>query len=312
MLIAIVKSAFLLLLFMLAYVFLNRLLQAVVRQSAARYRLNYVRRGGFANRVAQLASRYNRLYRHLADLLESIQSRLHIGTFLFVSIALLLAGMIGGFFGFRNVKGVVSAGAMLGLLPYVVLRMRLLGMQMKARLDFLPAVELFYQYYIVSGQSNIRTALKVTLEENRMHPAMRPVFEQLYRNLTTSRDTEDCLRIFSVSLGHMWADYFVNILRVGLLEGNDLCDSLKELISDMRRAQRSDQAERNRLLEIRIANFSSILFLLLFLFINFKINAQNAYLYYIVDPAGRNMLLDALLLIFASMTMGIYLSIRRM
>lgn len=307
-----VKGAFLLLLFMLVYLVLNRLLQTVVRHSAARYRLNYVRRGTFANRVAQVASKYNWLYRHLTDLLESIQARFHIGTFLFVSLLLLLLGIVGGFVCFNNFKGVVSAGGMLGLLPYIVLRMRLLGRQMKARLDFLPAVELFYQYYIVSGQSNIRTALKVTLEENRMQPVMKPVFEQLYRNLTTSRDTEDSLRVFSISLGHMWADYFANILRVGLLEGNDLCDSMKELISDMRRAQRSDQAERNRLLEIRLANFSSILFLLLFLFINFKINAHNAYLYYIVDPAGRNMLLDAMLLIFASFLMGIYLSIRRM
>lgn len=306
------KGAFLLLLYMLAFLFIYRLLQTLIRRSGARYRLNYVQRGTFANRVAQLASKSNRLYGHLNDLLESIQARYPIGTFLFVSMLLMLTGIIGGFVCFHNIKGVLSTGGMLGLLPYILLRMRLLGLQMKARLDFLPAVELFYQYYIASGQSNIRTALKVTLAENRMQSAMTPVFEQLFRNLTASRDTEHSLRVFSISLGHIWADYFANILRVGLIEGNDLCGSLKELIADMRRAQRSDQAERNRLLEIRLANFSSILFLLLFLFINFKINAENAYLYYVVDPAGRNMLLDGLLLIFASFLMGIFLSIRRM
>jgi hypothetical protein len=307
-----VTVSFLLLLFLLVYLFLQRLLHAIVRQSVARYRLNYVRQGTFSNRVARWAAHYAPLYRHVADLLESIQSRLSIGTFLFVSILLALSGIVGGFFIFRHIKGVLTTGGMLGLLPYIVLRMRLLGLQMKSRLDFLPAVELFYQYYIVSGQSNIRTALKITLEENRIQPTMRPVFEQLYLNLTTNRDTESSLRIFSMSLGHVWGDYFANILRVGLTEGNDLCDSLKELIADMRRAQRSDQAERNRLLEIRIANFSSVLFLLLFLFINIKMNAHNAYLYYVVDPAGRNMLLDAVLLIFASFLMGIYLSIRKM
>jgi hypothetical protein len=310
--IALVKGALLLLLFMLFYLFIQRLLQTIIRRSIARYRLNYVRRGTFSNRIARLASRYSGLYRHLADLLESLNTSMQLGTFLFLSLLLLLAGMIGGFICVQSVKGIVATGGMLGFMPYMLLRLRLLGKQMKARLDFLPAVELFYQYYIVSGQSNIRTALKVTLEENRMQPVMKPVFEQLYRNLTTSRDTADSLRIFSLSLGHMWADYFANILSVGLQEGNDLCDSLKELITDMRRAQRSDQAERNRLLEIRVANFSSILFLALFLFINFKMNAHNAYIYYIVDPAGRGMLLDALLLIFASFIMGIYLSIRRM
>lgn len=306
------KCALLLLLFILTYLFFQRLLETLVRRSAARYRLNYVRRQSFSSRFALLASRSNRLHRHLTDLLESIQAKLPIGTFLLVSTVLLLAGIVGGYVFFQHLKGVLSAGAMLGLLPYIVLRMRLLGLQMKARLDFLPAVELFYQYYIATGQSNIRTALQATLEENRMQPAMKPIFGQLYRDLTTGRDTEDSLRVFSISLGHVWGDYFANILRVGLTEGNDLCVSLKQLIADMRRAQRSDQLERNRLLEIRLANFSSILFLLLFLFINFKINAENAYLYYVVDPAGRNMLLDGLLLIFASFMMGIYLSIRRM
>ena len=80
----------------------------------------------------------------------------------------------------------------------------------------------------------------------------------------------------------------------------------------MRKAQRFDQLERNRLLEIRIANFTPILFLALFLFINFKVNTENAYLYYMVDPGGRNMILDALLLIFVSFLMGMYLSMRRM
>lgn len=309
---AAVKAAFLLLLFLLAYIGISRLLRAVVSRSAARYRLHYIRKAAFSNRFAQLASRSGRLYRHLADLLESAQFKLSIGTFLMVSVMLLLAGIIGGFFMFRHVKGVFSTGCMLGMLPYIFVRMRLLSLQMKARLDFLPAVELFYQYYIATGRSNIRTALKVALEEKRMQPALRLAFEQLYRNMAAGREDEHSLRIFSMSLGHMWANYFVNILRVGLTEGNDLCGSLKDLIADMRRAQRSDQAERNRLLEIRLANFSSILFLLLFLIINFRMNADNAYLYYIVDPAGRNMLLDGLLLIFASFLMGIYLSIRRM
>lgn len=312
MLIAMVKAAFLLLLFLLAYTGISRLLRAVVSRSAARYRLHFIRESGVSNRFARLASRSGRLHRHLADLLESAQFKLSIGTFLMVSVMLLLVGIIGGFFMFRHVKGVLSTGCMLGMLPYIFIRMRLLSLQMKARLDFLPAVELFYQYYIATGRSNIRTALKVTLEENRVQPALRPAFEQLYRNMTAGRDDEHSLRIFSMSLGHTWANYFVNILRVGLTEGNDLCGSLKDLIADMRRAQRSDQAERNRLLEIRLANFSSILFLLLFLIINFRMNADNAYLYYIVDPAGRNMLLDGLLLIFASFLMGIYLSIRRM
>jgi hypothetical protein len=42
------------------------------------------------------------------------------------------------------------------------------------------------------------------------------------------------------------------------------------------------------------------------------LNFTNAWHYYVDDPAGRNMVLDGGMLIFASFLMGIYLSIRRM
>ncbi len=106
----------------------------------------------------------------------------------------------------------------------------------------------------------MKTALKESLAENRIRYPLRPVFEHLYRNLMTNQDTEHALRVFSLALGHIWGDYFVNMVRVALVEGNNISDSLKELITDMRKAQRADQAERNRLLEIRIANFTPILF----------------------------------------------------
>lgn len=79
----------------------------------------------------------------------------------------------------------------------------------------------------------------------------------------------------------------------------------------MRKAQISEKQERNRLLEIRIANFSPILFLIVFMGVNFKLDAQMAYTYYVLDPEGRDLLLDALLLIFLSFVMGVYLSFGR-
>ncbi|MNY29977.1 hypothetical protein D3C86_1640540 [compost metagenome] len=190
--------------------------------------------------------------------------------------------------------------------------MKLVSVRLRTRLEFLPAVEVFYQYYMMDPNQNMKIALKYCLEENRILYPIKPVFEQLYRHLMTQRDTEESLRIFSLTLGHIWADYFTGIISVALKEGSFVGDSLKELITDMRKAQRFDQMERNRLLEIRIANFTPIGFMALFMWINFKVNADNAYLYYVIDPAGRNMILDALLLIFVSFLMGIYLSMRRM
>jgi hypothetical protein len=80
----------------------------------------------------------------------------------------------------------------------------------------------------------------------------------------------------------------------------------------MRKARRANQQERNKLLEIRLANFSPVLFLGLFVGINFHYTPENAYLYYIVDPKGRDLLLNAVVLIFISFVMGLWLSRRKM
>ncbi|MGG1516648.1 hypothetical protein ABE504_14615 [Paenibacillus oryzisoli] len=306
------KYALLLLLFLLFYVIAHTLLGALIRQRKARFRLHHVQSSQLSARFSEFLGNHSGVYRHVKDMLESVESNVSMKTLATMSGVLLCMGMMVGSLFFQSLKGVLIATVIGGSLPYMVLRLRQVGIRLQTRLEFLPAVEVFYQYYMVDPNKNMKIALKYCLEENRLLYPIKPVFEQLYRNLMTQRSTEESLRLFALTLGHAWADDFVGILRVTLTEGIPVGDSLKQLIVDMRKAQRSDQLERNRLLEIRIANFTPIVFLFIFLGINFKVSPDNAFQYYIVDPAGRNMILDALLLIFASFLMGIYLSMRRM
>ena len=306
------KYVFLLLLFVLVFVLIQSLLHVLIRQRKARYRLHYVKTSTFVARFSEYLGNRSALFKHIKEMMESVESKMSMRGIMTVSFVLFLVGLLAGTLFFQTLKGVIIVTSICVSLPYMLLRLKLVSVRLQTRLEFLPAVEVFYQYYMVDPNKNMKMALKYCLEENRILYPIKPVFEQLYRNLMTQRDTEESLRIFSLTLGHTWADYFVGIMRVALTEGSFVGESLKDLIVDMRKAQRFDQLERNRLLEIRIANFTPILFLALFLFINFKVNTENAYLYYMVDPGGRNMILDALLLIFVSFLMGMYLSMRRM
>lgn len=306
------KYSIILLLFALIYLCIRFLLSSLIRQRKARYRLQYVRDSQISSRLSRYLSKSNKGYMHLRELMESVESKISMSGILTISFLLFVSGFLSGALYFQSFKGVIIITVISSSIPYLMLRMRLISVRLRTRLEFLPAVEVFYQYYMLSGNKNVKTSLKTCLEENRMLHPIKPVFEQLYRNLMTQRSIDESLRIFSITLGHVWADYFAAILKVSLEEGNTVALNLKDLISDMRKAQRFDQIERNRLLEIRLANFTPIGFLALFLTINFKVNYANAYQYYVLDPAGRNMLLDALLLIFISFLMGIYLSLRRM
>lgn len=249
---------------------------------------------------------------HISELLETLRLQVKPELFLGFSGMLLLAGLLTGGFFFQSLKGMLLFGLVVGFSPYVWLRGLLIHRRMAAQIDFLPAVELFYQCYLVTGECQVKVALQRAVEEKRLLGPMQAIFEQLYRNLSVRGDDETSLRLLAASLGHMWVDYFVQILRVALSEGVSVSDSLRELLGDMRKARRANEQERHRLLEIRVANFTPILFLALFIGINIRYNKGNAYFYYVQDPQGRDMLLNAFLLIFGSFLMGLWLSRKKM
>jgi Flp pilus assembly protein TadB len=251
-------------------------------------------------------------FAHAADLLSAVGWNTSPGSFFAASAFLGCLGFFGGIVLFQSVRSAGLLALMLGWLPYVLLRMRLVSRQLATRMEFLPAVEQFYQCYLITGCRHVRTALQKTVEERRLPGEVHAVFDQLCRHLSVRGNDEESLRRFSLAFGHTWADYFGSILKVALTEGNNVAVNLKELIGDMRKSQLANQQERHRMLEIRLANFTPVLFLALFLGINFRMNPEGSYRSYMLDPTGRGMLLNALALLFGSLLMGLYLSRRKM
>lgn len=275
-------------------------------------RLASRREPAWSRAANRLFSRFSKPYEHIEDLLAASGWRSRAEGFALLSVGLGFAGAAGGAFGFRSLRAAVLLGAMLALIPYCLLRMRLIKRQLAVRLDLLPALELFYQSYLVTGRRHVRIALQRAVEERRLAGEAQLVFEQLYLQLCVHEDDEASLRRFALAIGSVWADYFCNMLRVAIAEGNDISGNLKELIGDMRSSRLEDQRERHRLLEIRLANFSPALFFGLFIGINVRMNPEASYRYYVADPGGRGMLLNAVVMLFASLLMGIYLSRKRL
>lgn len=258
------------------------------------------------------ATIFSRIDRHLTDVLLALRWRMQPDGFIICSLMMGAGGIAAGLLLFQSARAIVLLLLLMGSLPYLLLRMSLINRQMATRLDLLPGIELFYQSYLLMGNGQIRMALQRMIEERRLAGEVQLVFEQLSRQLSVHEGYEASLRRFALSFGNVWADYFSSILKVALEEGNNVTENLKELIADMRQSQLSNQLERHRLLEIRLANFTPVLFLAVFLGINFRLNPEGSYMYYVMDPTGRGMLLNAIVLIFLSFLMGLYLSKRKL
>lgn len=259
---------------------------------------------------------YTRLMRrmsiHLDQQLQALQFSMSGQQLLYMLISAFLMGGVLGWSFFATIKGMLLCAGMLAGVPYICLKMLLIHRRMGAQMDFLPAIELFYQCYLITGERQIKVALAKVIEEKRISGPMKSIFEQLYRNLCVQDNDEESLNIFAHALGHIWADYYVQMLKVALNEGVSITSSLKQLITDMRVARKANEQERHKLLEIRIANFTPLLFLFLFMGINFHFNRDQSVHYYFTDPVGREMILNMLLMIFLSFLMGLYLSRKKM
>ncbi len=308
--IAVVKYALLVPLLLLLYMVIQRML---MRMIGTEHRgLIHGRRNRIALRGERGGVRYARLLaKHLGDLLRSARLSLTVESFVLISLLLGSAGAAAGMLYFVSVKGVAILGLFLLLMPYLWLRSRLIGMQVKHRFDLLPAIESFYQRYVLSESKNIVTVLHSALDGRHIPASLEPIFRQLYAGLMMHRERDDCLRVFTQALGGRWAEHLAAMFGYAAQDGTDISDGLRELITDMRHAIRTDHADRNRLLEIRIANFSPIVFLVVFIAVNYHMNPEQTYYYYMITEEGRNMLLDALALIGASFGMGLYLSMRK-
>lgn len=300
--------------FLLLFFVTDWILQLVVERNKLKARLKQGRSvvlevDDGPNKSDKLLGAVNK---HMNQLIHSLRLPLQGDQLLTLLIALGIGGMLLGYWIFNTPQGMLLLGAMLALLPYLILRMLLVQKRLEAQLDFLPALEAFYQCYLITGERQIKVALARLIEEKVMTGVMKRVFEQLYRNLSVMESDEESLQLFSHALGHRWADYFVQMLSVAMHEGVSISNSLRELISDMRDARAANEQERHRLLEIRIANFTPLLFLALFIGINLYYNREQSIHYYFYDRGGREILLHMTVMIFLSFLMGLYLSRKKL
>ena len=101
------------------------------------------------------------------DLLKSVSSSFRVGQLFGISVLLGTTGVLIGTFFFVSVKGVVSLGAILGMVRYISLRMRLLTIQMRSRL-----ISCLHWKYSINLTCSLRIrrrmVLKSSIEENRM------------------------------------------------------------------------------------------------------------------------------------------------
>lgn len=252
--------------------------------------------------------RWPLLNRLQAQLIAS-RTSLSISVFIIFSLGLFVLGGYLGWIWFFTTNHVILLGFLLSICPWVFLRVRLANMQVRMRLTFLDAVEIFYQAYVSVPRRNIRVVLAKIVSEQRMPKAIAHLFREMHEQFIFGDDR--ALHTFAQAISHEWGHTFTHLLEVSMSEGIVLDHVLQEFIRDLRDAQKSALEDKTRLLEIRIANFSPPFFLALFIGLNFHFNYEGAFQAYFVDLHGRILLLQAFLLMVASFVMGVWLSIQR-
>jgi hypothetical protein len=248
-------------------------------------------------------------FNQLQDELLAIHAPISMQVFLTLSLLCFTVGCYLGWIWLYTFRSTLMFGLIAVLLPYLIVRLRLIQVQMRMRLAFLPAIETFYQAYVSVPRRNIRVVLAKLMKEQRLPKVFMPLFYELHEQLVFG-DTL-ALERFANSFKLDWGHTFVQFLDVGLTEGAVLDDALQGFLVDLREAQKAAIEDRNRLLEIRLANFSPALIVLLFIGVNLYFNHDAAVKSYFYDLHGRQLLLQSGLLITSSFAMGIWISLQK-
>src|SRR5690606_32722341 len=153
--------ALLCIIFLLLFVAIEWTLQWLVQRKTLRARL----KGGNKHHTlsVQRPSSSTKLMlsvmKHLEQLLHSLQIPLKGNQLFSTLLGLFIGGMLLGSWLLGTWKWALLLGAMIAALPYLVLRFILVHRRLEAQIDFLPALESFYQCYLITGERQIKVAL---------------------------------------------------------------------------------------------------------------------------------------------------------
>lgn len=169
----------------------------------------------------------------------------------------------------------VLFGVFFMVIPYLVLRVRLINKRMKTSMSFLNNFHIIMQSYTASGKSAYYMIRNITEELDDKE--LKNTFIKLLASMQQDRNEEDfreAIKIFSYTINSSFALRLGNLLSKAHLEAADITLPLRDLNKDVSGRKADLENEKSLNVETKILGYLPVVTLPIFVFAAWRLSAM--------------------------------------
>ncbi|WP_066412855.1 hypothetical protein [Sutcliffiella cohnii] len=213
-----------------------------------RYRLRKIR-----NRNVQEKHYKNPIFKHIYFLLKTTSKEdkeQDILAFMIVTVSAFLFIFTFSFLSFRDMVFSMVIATLVGLIPYMILQIRLRNLRHIVSNDFLTIVQTLAQNYN-SSQYDMYHALVETSKDIK-NKSLRQIINRLISDLQVSRNEEEIrlsIELFVYTAGSSWAKRLGNIILKAYLNDERVINTLLNLIRQIEETEEMLEEEKSNAMD---------------------------------------------------------------
>ncbi len=191
----------------------------------------------------------------------------------FYVLSLFLFGVTAGviYMLLYDVLIALAVAMFFSLMPYTILRLRLVTKRLKTSMAFMNNFHLIIQSYHSTGNNGYHMIMNLCKDIE--HKELKNSFMKLLAAMQRDRHEEDLkevVRVFAYTINSSFAIRFGNLLVKSYLYQSDISLPLKDLNQDISERKNDLEKEKSQNVEVKILGYLPIIVLPIFVFVAYK------------------------------------------
>ncbi len=248
-------------------------LREKINQLQYRYRLRKIRTDSSLSKDIQSRNPFMQHIYLLIKTTSKERSEQDVLSFVILSSLMFLFTTIVSFINFRDAFFSLCLGVLVGIIPYMVLQIRLRKMRFLLGTEFLYIVRILTQNYNAHSHDMYHALLET--QDKIQNKVLRNVFLKLISDLQVSRN-EDELRlsvnVFVYTAGTSWAKRLGNIIIKAYLYNENVLSTLLSLTKQMEETEEMLEEEKSNTVDAVMNGYLTIPIFILALFLGYFVS----------------------------------------
>lgn len=215
------------------------------------------------------------IFKHLDLLLSSLNrnsNQASVTNFILLISIVFLTTFITLFFMIEDPIFSLVVSSILGIMPYLYLRFKLINQRLKTSYSLFLEYHVFLQNYQSTDKNIYYTILNVIKEIEDKN--LKMFFMKLLSSIQKERGEDEfkkAITVFTYSIGSTTAKRFGKLLEIAHIDNADISLALMDLNEDIKKRKNDMEKDKTQKLETVLLGYASLFLLPLFIFMGYRV-----------------------------------------